>query len=169
MSHELSTTEAILLDIQKTFGGLQPNIFKTYAKNPALLSTNWEKYKAIMLQGKLQRKVKEIIAVLVSRDNQCDYCIAAHCAALHSLDLNAAEINALLQNNLPDSLTDQEKALIEFACKANLDWHAIDSTDRQQLLELGISESELLEALGTMELFITYNRFADVMAGEIDF
>ncbi len=58
----------ILTEIEGAFG-MVPNLFKTYSHFPPLLKTNWEKVKALMMQGKLSRKTKEAIAVLVSKDN----------------------------------------------------------------------------------------------------
>ena len=63
--------------------GMVPNLFKTYSHFPPLLKDNWDK--ALMMQGKLSGKIKEAIAVLVSKDNSCSYCVAAHTAALKSI------------------------------------------------------------------------------------
>ena len=160
-------SSAILIEIGKTFGGHVPNVFKAYAEHPSLLAANWEKFKAIMLQGKLRRKVKEAIASVISYDNKCNYCVAAHSAALRSMKTSEPEIAAMFQGTFPDDFTDKEAALVKFARKANLDWHSIGNTDLKELI--GIEESEILEALGTMELFIAFNRFADIMGIEIDF
>ena len=58
----------ILTEIEGAFGMI-PNLFKTYSHFPPLLKANWEKVKALMMQGKLSRKTKEAIAVLFSKDN----------------------------------------------------------------------------------------------------
>jgi len=138
-------------------------------EHPALLAANWEKFKKIMLQGKLRRKVKEAIASVISYDNKCNYCVAAHSAALRSMKVGESEITAMFQGTFPDDFTNKEAALVNFARRANLDWHSIVNADLKELVSLGIDESEMLEALGTMELFIAFNRFADVMGIEIDF
>lgn len=122
-----------------------------------------------MLQGKLRRKVKEAIASVISYDNQCNYCVAAHSAALRSLKMSEPEIAALFENILPDDFTEKEAALIKFARKANQNWHRIGGADLKVLVDLGVEEAEMLEAIGTMELFIAFNRFADVMGVETDF
>jgi len=160
--------QALFSEIERAFGRV-PNIFKAYAKYPPLLEANWNKVKAIMPSGALRREVKEVIALLVSRDNECKYCIAAHSAALRSLKTDQIRINAFLQDNLSDSFTSKEIALIEFVRKANLEWHAISDLERKNLSELGIEEAELLEAIGVMEIFIAFNRFADIFDLEIDF
>ena len=51
-----------------------PNLYKVMAPNPAYLTANWNKVKAVMIdQGRLDRLTKEIIAVAVSAVNSCDY------------------------------------------------------------------------------------------------
>jgi uncharacterized peroxidase-related enzyme len=163
------SSAAVLLEIEKTFGGHLPNIFKAYAEHPSLLAANWEKFKVVMLQGNLRRKVKEAIAMLVSYDNDCKYCVAAHSAALRRLKISDSDISAMHQGILPDDFTDQEKALVRFARKANTHWYAMGNADLQVIIDLGVEQSEILEALGTLELFIAFNRCADVLGIEIDF
>ncbi len=163
------STSAILLEIEQAFGGRVPNLFKAYAEHPPLLEANWFKVKSILLNGQLRRKVKEAIATVVSHDNDCKYCVAAHTAALRSMKVSEPQINAILQNILPDDFTEKEVALVKFARKANQHWHRIDNASLRELIDLGIEDSEILEAFGTMELFIAFNRFADVMGIEIDF
>ena len=174
MSQELTKstpepTSAVLLEIKQAFGGRVPNLFKAYAKYPPLLETNWKKVKGLLLNGKLRRKVKEAIASVVSHDNGCKYCVAAHTAVLRSMKVSETQITAMLQGTLPDDFTEKEMALIKFARKANLNWHNMGNADLKGLLDLGIEEPEILEAFGTMELFIAFNRFADVMGIEMDF
>lgn len=72
-----------------------PNLFKTYAHHPPLLQANWNKVKAVMMEGSLTRKVKQTIAVLVSRDNSCSYCVAAPTGALRSIGVTDDEISAI--------------------------------------------------------------------------
>ncbi len=90
---ETVTKEAktIFAEIEGAFG-MVPNLFKSYAHFPPLLEANWNKVKAVMMQGNLSRKVKETIAVLVSKDNSCNYCVAAHTAALNAIGITDEEI-----------------------------------------------------------------------------
>ena len=73
------------------------------------------------MQGKLSRKTKEAIAVLVSKDNSCSYCVAAHTAALKSIGVTEEEIE-IIENNIEGSeFTEKERVLITYARKANKD------------------------------------------------
>jgi AhpD family alkylhydroperoxidase len=55
-----------------------PNIFKAMAHQPAMMQAKWESYKAIMLEGTLPERTKELLAVAVSAVNGCSYCVDAH-------------------------------------------------------------------------------------------
>ncbi len=52
--------------------------------NPALLSANWQKLKATILEGSLPRTVKEMIGVIVSDVSGSEYAKQIH---LHSLSV----------------------------------------------------------------------------------
>lgn len=122
--------EKILREIEVAFG-MVPNLFKTYAHHPALLEANWNKVKAVMMQGSLSGKVKQTIAVLVSKDNACKYCVAAHRGALKSIGVSDADFEALKK--------------------------------------VGASDAEIIEALGVMEIFTSFNKFLDSLRVDVDF
>jgi AhpD family alkylhydroperoxidase len=84
-------TRAIYGDIKKTFGVL-PALFKAMGNNPEVLEAAWSREKAIMTQGKLDRKTKELIALAVSATNACRYCIDAHTAMLKRMGVTDDEI-----------------------------------------------------------------------------
>ncbi len=161
-------TESILEEIKKAFG-MVPNLFKTYTHCPPLLEANWNKVKAMMMQGNLSRKLKESIAVLVSKDNSCAYCVSAHTAALKSIGISDDEIGAIEQDLARADFSAKEKALIDFARRANLEPLKISDTDFQALHQTGVSDAEIIEALGVMEIFTAFNKFLDSLQIDIDF
>ncbi|HEY3326654.1 MAG TPA: peroxidase-related enzyme [Novimethylophilus sp.] len=162
------STITVLLEIGRAFGRV-PNLFQAYAKYPPLLEANWNKVKAVLLNGKLRRKAKETAALLVSNDNGCAYCVAAHSAALTSLGTSEAEIAAMLQSGTLPGLSEAEIALVNFARKVNLHWRDINEADFKALNALGVEEEEIVEILGVVELFAGFNRFARAMRIAVDF
>jgi uncharacterized peroxidase-related enzyme len=146
-----------------------PNLFKTYAHHPPLLKANWEKVKAVMMQGVLSSKVKQTIAVLVSKDNSCIYCVAAHTAALKSIGTKDDEIRRIEQDVSRADFNPKEKALIALARKANLEPLRISDAEFDSLRQAGASDPEIVEALGVMEVFTAFNKFLDALQVEIDF
>lgn len=160
--------QEIFLEIEGAFGTV-PNLFKTYSHFPPLLKANWNKVKAVMMQGSLSRKTKESIALLVSKDNSCAYCVTAHTAALKFIGVRENEIN-IIENEIEKSkFTEKERVLITFARKANKDPIRITDKEFGKLKKAGASDSEIVETLGVMELFTAFNKFLDSLNVEIDF
>jgi uncharacterized peroxidase-related enzyme len=162
VTEQTSEVTAIFNEIQGAFGAL-PGLFKAYAHHPPLLRANWNKVKAVMMEGTLSRKVKETIAVLVSRDNSCAYCIAAHTGALRSIGVSDAELAAIEEDLDNTDFTGKEKALIRFARQANAYPGRIPDADFTTLSDTGATDAEIVEALGVMELFTAFNKFLDSM------
>lgn len=160
--------QEIFLEIEGAFGTV-PNLFKTYSHFPPLLKANWNKVKAVMMQGSLSRKTKEAIALLVSKDNSCAYCVAAHTAALKSIGVRENEINIIESEIEKSKFTEKERELITFARKANKDPIRITDKEFGKLKKAGASDSEIVETLGVMELFTAFNKFLDSLNVEIDF
>ena len=94
-------------DIQKTFG-IVPNFFKAQAAvDPDWLDINWQRTKQIMVaRSPLDRKTKELIALVVSIVNKCEYCSLAH------------ESMALMQGVTQDEINDAKK-VVELFCSFN--------------------------------------------------
>ncbi|MGB3097583.1 MAG: peroxidase-related enzyme [Candidatus Deferrimicrobiaceae bacterium] len=160
-------TADIFREIASAFG-MVPNLFRTAAHHPPLLRANWDKVKAVMMEGNLSRKVKETIAVLVSKDNGCDYCVAAHSAALGAIGLSPEVIAGIIEDPEKSGFTDKEKALIWLARQANLAPGRIAEEQYQGLRELRVTDAEIVEALGVMELFVGFNKFLDSLQVDID-
>ncbi len=161
-------TAGILKEIEGAFGRV-PNLFKTYAHHPPLLEANWNKVKALMMEGRLSRKMKEAIAVLVSEDNRCRYCVSAHSAALQSIGVSDEEIKKILDDVGQTTFSPKEQALIHFARRANREPLNVSDSDFASLRQLGADDAEIVEALGVMEIFTAFNKFLDSLQVDVDF
>jgi len=161
-------TAKIFAEIKDAFGKV-PNLFRVYANHPPLLEANWLKVKKVMMEGAVPRKVKEAIAVLVSKDNGCDYCIAAHETALRAIGVSSEEIQIINSNLEQADFDAKEIALIAFARKANTAPLKVTDEEMQNLRDLGADDAEIIEVLGVMELFTGFNKFLDSLQVEIDF
>ena len=166
---EASPEARVVYDEIKTAFGMVPNLFKVAAHFPPLLKANWDKVKAVLMQGALTRKTKESIAVLVSQDNSCNYCVKGHVGMLVSIGITEDEIERI-QNDIDNAdFTAKELALIAFARSANRD--PVKLTDEQfaSVKESGATDAEIVEALGTMEIFTGFNKFLDSLQVDMDF
>lgn len=159
--------EEILDEIERTMGR-RPNLFRTYAHHPPLLRANWEKLKATMMQGALSRKLKEVIALLVSQDNGCEYCIQAHSGALRSLGVDERTLEAIREGALAEAgFEDRELKLVEMMRKANRSPHEVSPAEFDALRSAGYSDAEIVEAYGVMETFAGFNKFLDSIGVQI--
>lgn len=164
-----SETQGILKDIEASFGMI-PNIFKTMAHYPPLLALNWDRVKTLMMSGELSRKVKETIAVLVSKDNSCDYCITAHTLFLQAIGVPENDLFAIKADAIDKAdFTEKEKALIAFIRKANIAPLVITDDEFARLRHVNATDAEIMEALGIMEIFTGFNKILDALQVEIDF
>jgi len=100
-------TKEIYKEIKKAFG-MVPNFFKAQAAvDPNWLELNWQRTKQIMIaESPLDRKMKELIAFVVSRINNCEYCSLAH------------ESMAMMQGVSKDQINDAKKVM-ELFCSFN--------------------------------------------------
>ncbi|MGK7877231.1 MAG: carboxymuconolactone decarboxylase family protein [Xenococcaceae cyanobacterium] len=161
--------QEIFEEIQRAFGKV-PNLFRTAAHFPPLLKANWEKFKAVMVGGHLSRKLKEIIALLVSQDNGCHYCVRAHSQALKALGVTEAELDAIYDGHLEKiGLSPSEIHLITLARTANRAPSDVPDSLFERLWESGTTSAEIVEVLGVVETFIGFNKFLDSLKVEIDF
>jgi uncharacterized peroxidase-related enzyme len=149
--------------------GMVPNLFRVYANHPPLLQANWNKAKAVLGAGSLSMKAKQAIAVLVSRDNGCSYCVAAHRGALQSMGISSEEIKTIEEDLEKAEFSSKELALISFARKANANPLRIADDEFSNVTQAGATDAEIIEALGVMELFTAFNKLLDSLQIDNDF
>ncbi|MCF8056651.1 MAG: carboxymuconolactone decarboxylase family protein [Desulfocapsa sp.] len=111
--HATGKVKEVYEDIQKAFG-MVPNFFKAQAAvDPNWLELNWLREKQIMIaDSSLDRKSKEIIALVVSMVNGCEYCSLAHESMARMVGASKDEINEVKKvvelfcsfNSIADSL-----------------------------------------------------------------
>ncbi|NCO52057.1 MAG: peroxidase-related enzyme [Deltaproteobacteria bacterium] len=154
--------ETIYAEISQAFGKI-PNLFKAYAHHPPLLEANWHKVKRVMMEGVLARKTKEAIALLVSQDNGCTYCVAAHTGALKMVGVSDDEIGRISADLDQADFSVKERALIRLARKANAAAHEVTAAEVDAVRQTGAGDAEIVEALGVMEVFTAFNKFLDVL------
>ncbi|TCO77843.1 peroxidase-related enzyme [Chromatocurvus halotolerans] len=154
--------EAIFDEIRTAMGSVS-NMFRAYARHPAILSATWERVKSVMLQGTLPSTLKEAIAVVISHDNHCNYCVEHHSRNLASLGMDRAEIARLLADPLAGNFTPKERALLVLARQANGDPHGASVETLNLARRTGANDLEIIEALAVMELFTSLNRFLNTL------
>jgi len=138
--------------------GRVSNLFKAYAAFPALAKANFQRLMVLLSQGNLSVKFKEALMTALAEANKCDYCVSFHATALRNAGASDEEVVAALEFD-PDriGLSGKEKALFNYALKANGDPHSIVSADIEELRRKGASDCDLIETLETVNTGNSFN------------
>ena len=154
-----------LLDTLKAKLGRVPNIFKIMAHSPTTLQA-YLGLSGALANAVLPVKVREQIALTVSEDNQCDYCVSAHSAIGKSVGLTPEEIEAGRRGRSPDSKT---HAILALAQKLSANRGNITDQELQATRKAGCSDEEILEVVTVVAINLFTNYFNHVAGTVIDF
>lgn len=168
VSDPTGKVQEVFEDIKNNFGMI-PNLFKTLALKPDILEANWKKFKGVMLQGQLPRELKEMIAVVVSRENSCKYCVDAHSAMLMMLGKSRDEIIKIIEDIESANISDEYKILLKFSRKATKESKNISDEDFIEIKDIGYKDDAIVEFLSIIDLFTSFNIFLNTLQVEIDF
>ena len=93
--------------------GMVPNIFKGMANSPVTLKA-YLKLDELISGGIFSPLEQDVVRMVVSQYNQCDYCVAAHTGSLSSKGMSAQEILKVRKNAPTDP---KHTALIAFTLR----------------------------------------------------
>ncbi len=141
--------------------GLIPNVLKAYAFDIEKLNAFTAFYNDVMLaESGLSKLEREMIAVVVSSENHCHYCLIAHGAAVRELSGDPALGDTLAANYRAADLTPRQRAMLDFAVKLTRESAAIEEADRQRLREAGFSDRDIWDIIAVTGFFNMTNRVA---------
>jgi len=140
-----------------------PGILKCFATHPPLLRHMMDLSEQLLFSdGSLGRRHKEMIATLVSTQNECPYCADSHGYFLRVHGGTSEALAAIQEDNLKSpALTIADQGLLGFVRKVNLNSHQIAKCDVDALLQSGWSQLQIAEAVHVAALFATFNRVAN--------
>jgi uncharacterized peroxidase-related enzyme len=112
--------------------------------------------------GHLTEPVKEMIATLVSGQNQCPYCMHSHAYFLQHHGTSGEAVSAIGRGEVETApVTEAERELLRFAHKMTHQSWRITAEDAQALRNVGWTEPQIAEAIYTAALFAFFNRVAN--------
>jgi uncharacterized peroxidase-related enzyme len=141
--------------------GFIPNVLVAYAFDNAKLEAFVAMYNDLMLgDSGLSRLEREMIAVAVSSQNRCYYCLASHGAAVRSYSGEPALGELMVMNYRAARLSKRQRAMLDFAVKmTNQSW-AIEEGDRERLRRAGFSDRDIWDVAAVAGFFNMSNRIA---------
>ncbi|MEC7965877.1 MAG: peroxidase-related enzyme [Pseudomonadota bacterium] len=141
--------------------GLVPNVLKAHAFDIEKLNAFTALYNNIMLaESGLSKLEREMIAVVVSSENKCFYCLTAHGAAVRELSGDPALGEMLVMNYRVANLPARERAMLDFSVQLTKASATIEESDRQALRDVGFTERDIWDIANTAAFYNMTNRVA---------
>ncbi|MGQ0566736.1 MAG: peroxidase-related enzyme [Gemmobacter sp.] len=141
--------------------GLIPNVLLAHGFDQDKLRAFMAVYNDLMLAPSgLTKAEREMIAVAVSAQNECVYCLTAHGAALRQLTGDPALAETIAQNWRVASLTDRQRAMLGFAVKLTNHPAEMGEPDRETLRQAGFTDRDIWDIAAVAAFYNMSNRLA---------
>lgn len=144
--------------------GMVPNVLRAYAFASEKLMAFAGLYNDLMLAPSgLSKLEREMIAVVVSAENRCFYCLTAHGQAARALSGDPILGEMLAMNYRAAKLAPKQRAMLDFAVKVTRASAEIEEPDRQALREQGFSDRDIWDIAAVASFFNMSNRMASAV------
>ena len=149
------------LEIVQQKLGFIPNVLAAFAKFPKQFEGFTKLYNALMLgESGLTKLEREMIAVTVSSENHCFYCLVAHGSAVRELSNDPQLGERIAANFRSAELPKKQEELLNFTKKLTKDPSEIGENDRKKLRDVGYSDRDIWDISAIVGLFNMTNRLA---------
>src|SRR5215212_9739783 len=157
-------------DIQAIFAdmrakpGFVPNVYRAYSLRPQQLRGFIALYNAIMTEDSgLTKAEREMIAVAVSAQNHCFYCLTSHGAVLRIRAKDEVLADTIAANYRAADLTPRQRAMLDLAFKITNDSDSVGDHDIAALHDHGFADEDIMDIIQTAALFNYSNRVASAL------
>jgi uncharacterized peroxidase-related enzyme len=141
--------------------GFVPNVLLAYAFDMAKLESFVAMYNDLMLgESGLSKLEREMIAVVVSSQNRCYYCLTAHGAAVRQYSGNPLLGEHMVMNHRVARISRRQRAMLDFAVKLTVEPWAVEEDDREALRRAGFTERDIWDIAAVAGFFNMSNRVA---------
>lgn len=141
--------------------GLIPNVLTAYSHNLKQLEGFTRLYNELMLgDGELSKLEREMVAVVISSENKCFYCLVAHGAAVRVLSGDPALGEHLVMNYRSARLEPRQRAMLDFASKLTRTPAQVTEADTQALRDAGFSDRAIWDLSNLVGFYNMSNRVA---------
>jgi uncharacterized peroxidase-related enzyme len=141
--------------------GFVPNVLRAYAHDNAKLEAFAAFYNDLMLgPSGLSKLEREMIAVVVSSQNRCYYCLTAHGAAVRGLSGDPVLGEMLVMNHRAADLEPRHRAMLDFAVRVTDAPWTIEEPHREALRAVGFSDRDIWDVAAVASFYNMSNRMA---------
>lgn len=148
-----------LAAVEKMFGGVLPNLFGILGGSPELL-TSAATINGLLGKISLGALEQQVVELVVSRENRCDYCLAAHRFLSRRLDQGEIEAAATGTAHASAKLAVLDRWTTELVTQQG----RISAETRAAFVAAGYGEQQALEVIlvtGLKTMHNLVNNYAD--------
>ena len=145
--------------------GMVPNMIATMAQSEAAVQA-YLSFSQALSSGVTSAPLREQIALAVSQQNECNYCVAAHAAIAGTIGLTEDEIRDARTATSPERETE---AALQFARHVVDQRGAVSDDQITSIRQAGFGDAEIVEVIAHIALSIFTNYFNRAAQTEIDF
>jgi len=147
-------------NIIKSRGKLS-NIMKIHSLNPDAMIKHMDLYKSLMFdKSNLSRELKEMIAVVVSVANKCEYCIYHHAEALNFYWKDKEKLNQFINDFRSSGADPKTIILLEYANELTISPNHISQSTIDKIKSFGWNDDDIL----LTNLIVSYFNFVNRIA-----
>jgi len=106
---------------------------------------------------------KEMMGLVVSSTNSCNYCLTTHGDVLRGLTKNPEWVDKLTYNYRSADLTEKQRALCDYAYRATKNVAELTPDEVDKLRAVGFNDHEILEAAFVVGFFNYTNRWVSTI------
>ena len=160
----------VFSEIESELGfDLVPNIFRVMAAMPEILDAHWCQMRAALLRGSLDRKIKDMIGLMLSVVHATPYSRALCLQSLTRAGIDFDVLALLVRGELHMSaLSKRETAILRFARAIALRDGKLRDEDYVAVYDAGDTFPETMEIASVVGLFTSLDRFAEVARVPVD-
>ncbi len=141
--------------------GKVSNILKVHSLNPEAMQNHLDLYMTIMFgKSGLTRAEREAIAVVVSANNDCAYCVNHHAEALRRYIKDDETLEMLMAADGLETLEPRLSNIVRHAEKLTSAPSAMTESDLGELRAVGLSDKDILDLSLVTAYFNFVNRIA---------
>ena len=144
-----------------------PDLFKTAAHAPQVLSGTWALERDVFVQSDLPMPLAAMILYAISSAKNCRYSSTAHYLTCRSLGVEESAMKSL-QGDLSGLSPERTRAIVGFARKAAIEPQSLRKADYDAIRRHGVDDKELVQIVGLAALGNYMDTLADGLKVEID-
>jgi len=147
--------------------GFVPNLHKNMVNQPSLLDTYLHGYKLFKQLSPFTPQEQEVIMIILSRENGCEYCVAAHSTAAHKVSKVPNQITEAIRSY--GQIHDKRyKALINFTLTMFHKRGKITREDTDSFFSAGYDDMHILGIILAIAIKTMSNYTNHIFGTELD-